>query len=364
MSAITLVCRRSGAVYDGAAPIWRSEAGGLLDVRFEARFPRERIAARAPSMWRYREALPIENDRSITSLGEPLTPLVEADVLGRRLLLKLDHLFPTGSYKDRGAAVLISRARELGVRRVVEDSSGNAGAAIAAYAARAGIRAEIFVPEANTPAKLAQIRSYGTTLRPIPGPRAASADAAMAAAERTYYASHVWNPFFFHGTKTFAYEIVEQLGWQAPDGVIVPTGNGTLLIGAYIGLRDLVGAGVIPRIPPLFAVQAATCAPLLESPPPPGPTLAEGIAIADPPRAAQCREILRETGGAVLAVTDAEIVAALRATCASGFFIEPTSAAAIAAAARADLPGRVVTAVTGHGLKAAATIARCLAAGG
>ena len=244
------------------APIWRGTDGALLDIDFTPRLDPAEVASRPATLWRYREALPLADDAEPVTLGEALTPLVALEFAGRQVWIKQEQLFPTGSYKDRGAALLISHARAIGVRAVVEDSSGNAGSAIAAYCARAGLGCTIFVPDTTSADKLTQIRAYGATLQLIAGSREDTAAAVLAAAETTYYASHSWNPFFFHGTKTFAYELVEQLGWRAPDAVVLPAGNGTLLLGADIGFRELRAMGLIDRLPRLIAVQAAHCAPL------------------------------------------------------------------------------------------------------
>ncbi len=313
-------------------------------------------------MWRYREALPVGKDAAVVSFDEGMTPLIPADLGPGRLLLKLEQLFPTGSYKDRGASVLVSKARELGMERIVEDSSGNAGCAIAAYAARAGIACEILVPENASPGKLAQILFYGAALRRIPGSREDTAAAALSAAEKTYYASHSWNPFFFQGTKTFAYEVWEQLSFRAPDALLLPVGNGTLLIGSYLGFRDLEENGLIERIPRHIAVQARSCAPLLamfreglddvpaiES----RETIAEGVAIAAPVRGKEIVDIVRGTGGEVLAVSDAQVEEALFLLGRKGLYVEPTSALPVAAflAHPGTRAGTVVAPLTGHGLK-------------
>lgn len=358
-----LVCKSCGTTYPLSDPRWRCRCGGLLDLRFRARFDKERILGRKPTMWRYREALPIDDDRNIVSFGEGMTPLVPVDLGPGRLLLKLDHLFPTGSYKDRGAAVLVSKAKEMGVTKVVEDSSGNAGCAIAAYAARAGIECEILVPEATSPGKLAQILFYGARLRRVPGSREDTAQAALSAAETTYYASHSWNPFFFQGTKTFAYEVWEQLGFRAPDALLLPAGNGTLVIGSYIGFRELRESGLVDRVPRIIAVQAENCAPLrvmfregLDSIPAieTRETIAEGVAIAAPVRGKEVVDIVRETGGEVLAVSDEEVKGALILLGGKGLYVEPTSALAVAAYLKypGDVAGEVVAPLTGHGLKA------------
>jgi threonine synthase len=189
--------------------------------------------------------------------------------------------------------------------------------------------------------------------------------AVLSAAEQTYYASHSWNPFFFQGTKTFAFEVCEQLGWRMPDAVVLPVGNGTLFLGAHRGFRELLDAGIGDRIPRLIGVQAARCAPLAlafredadeRQAFNPGATIAEGIAIAHPIRGEQIVRAARETQGDLITVEEGEIWDALRVVCRQGFYVEPTSAAAIAGLRkylRAAGGGQVVvSAFTGHGLKA------------
>ncbi len=360
-----LICVDCQAEYPLDEPIWRCECGGLLDIDFTPRFPLDAIAARKPTLWRYREAIPLPESSEIVSFDEGFTPLLPVEVAGREVLVKQDHLFPSGSYKDRGATVMITQAKRLGVKSVVEDSSGNAGCAVAAYCAKAEIACDIYVPESTALGKLAQIRLYGAGLHRIPGSREDTSAAVMEAARLTYYASHSWNPFFFHGTKTFAFEVCEQLGWQAPDTLVLPAGNGTLLLGAAIGFGELLRAGVIERIPKIVAIQAGACAPLerafaarLERPAriDKRDTLAEGIAIAEPVRGAQILRAVRDSGGAFYTVGEEEIVAALHAMARQGHYIEPTAAATIAGVARYlpdSRPGeQIVSVFTGHGLKA------------
>ncbi len=381
-----LVCRTTGRRFAVDTPVWRSPAdkappghpggGGeaLLDLEFEARFPIDAIRRRPMTMWRYREAIPIERDEHIVSLGEPVTPLVEFEAGtgtgARRVKLKMDSLFASGSYKDRGNAVLVSHARRLGLTRVMNDSSGNAGSSLAMYCARAGIACRIYCPQSTSPGKLTQIRASGAELVTVPGTRQDTADAAWKAAtdpkDPVYYASHCRNPFFHHGTKTFAYELVEQLGWRAPDAVVIPTGHGTLLLGCAIGFEDLRRAGVIDRVPKLIAVQAESCAPLAaafagKAPGPTGETIAEGVAIATPVRADQCLAAVRSSGGRFVTVSDDRTKATLKRAMAQGLFIEPTSAIALAALDElADVQGEIAVAITGHGLKAVGTIEKVL----
>ncbi|WP_419785906.1 threonine synthase [Pseudodesulfovibrio sp.] len=358
------VCRTCGERFPGESVRWRCDCGGLLDLDFTPALPVDKIASRAPTLWRYREALPIPAGAEL-SLGEGFTPLLPVEIGGREVLVKQEQLFPTGSYKDRGATVMIAMATHLGITDVVEDSSGNAGCAVAAYCAKAGVHCRIFVPADNSPGKLGQIELYGADLVPVPGSREDTAAACMDAAQDTFYASHVYNPYFFHGTKTFAYEVVEQLGWKAPDTVVLPAGNGTLLIGAHLGFSELLQLGVIQSMPRLIAVQAAGCAPLATAfssgakyalDVSTSPTLAEGIAIAKPERGEQMLAAVRSTGGDFLTVNEEEILAAFRSMGRQGYCIEPTSAAIIAGAARHAAESAadevIVTAFTGHGLKA------------
>ncbi len=370
MSPLTLFSPAQSKDYPLNATTWQDEKGGLLDLRFTPKFDPESVDKSNFSLWRYRSALPFDASVSPVSMNEGLTPLVNVDLGAHRIQFKLDYLFPSGSYKDRGATVLMTLARQLGVSRVVQDSSGNAGCAIAHYAALAGIGCEIFVPADTSPAKLVQIRAMGAKINLIPGSREDTAQAAMKAAAQTFYASHVWQPYFFQGTKTFIYEVLEQRGWKAPDTVILPAGNGTLLLGTYLGLQELKASGVISKIPTIIGVQSAGCAPLhlafqqsrsepvhIDS----SPTVAEGIAISVPRRGGQMLECVKESGGRFLAVDEEEIIEALRLMTGRGYFIEPTSAAVVAGVqqylARYAAPDEdIVSVLTGHGLKSAEKI--------
>ena len=332
------------------------------------------VKNRPANLWRYREAIPVEHDDAIISFGEGMTPLQKIDLPNGNAHFKLDQLFPSGSYKDRGATVLISQANAIGVSKVVQDSSGNAGCAVANYCASAKIDCEIFVPADTSPAKLVQIQLYGAKLSRIPGSREDTANAAMKAANSTFYASHVWNPFFYQGTKTWAYEVCEQLGWEAPDTVVLPAGNGTLVLGAYIGFKELLSLGIINQMPKIVGIQAAYCAPLydafhqnLDQVPSINqkPTLAEGIAIALPMRGMQMIDQIRETGGTFLVVEEGEIKSSLLDMVRKGYYIEPTSAAVVAGVDQylknhAQKGERVISVITGHGLKSTEKLAKLI----
>jgi threonine synthase len=364
---VELIDRINQTSFDIDTPIWESPEGNLLDIHMEALFPIDKIRARPQSMWRYREAIPLTNDQHILSLNEGFTPLLNVSINGKTLIVKQEQLFSTGSYKDRGASVLMSKIKELGITEIVQDSSGNAGCAIAAYAAMAHIRCTLYVQSDTSESKLTQMRAYGAHLKLIDGSREDVALAALQAAKHTYYASHSYNPFFVHGTKTFVYELCEQLGWKMPDSIVLPAGNGTLIIGCYIGLMDLLKAGIISKLPKIIAVQAANCAPLAtvfrgESECRLTPTLAEGIAIAQPIRGEQILECVLNSNGTFITVNEDEIIAAWKLCTQQGFYIEPTSAATIAGALQytEGYSGTIATLFSGHGLKSTTSIQKIL----
>jgi threonine synthase len=362
-----LICQSCHREYNSSEPVWHCHCGGLLHLEFQARFPIYKIQKRKPTLWRYREAIPVAQKQNIISFDEGFTPLISEQFFGKKILLKQDHLFPSGSYKDRGASVLISKIKELGIETVVEDSSGNAGAAIAGYCAKANIRCHIYVPEMTSAEKLLQIEQYGAFLHKIGGTREQTAEAALKHAQKIYYASHYWNPYFFQGTKTFILEVVEQLGWRSPDILFVPVGNGTLLLGCFIGLQELWQERVIDKLPKIIGVQAENCAPLayswnthsdMRSYPVVKSTIAEGIAIRNPVRGYEILDAVKKTNGAFITVTEKEISAALSYTVHKGYYIEPTSAVAIAGFKKYPFKkdGDVVVPLTGHGLKGKKTI--------
>lgn len=335
---MNLIDPKTKSAFDFNEPIWQSPLGNLLDIDFKAQFNQELIHNRPPNLWRYREAIPIPLEVELVSLQEGFTPLLDLSFDGIRVGIKQEQLFSTGSYKDRGATVLMTQVKSLGIKKVIQDSSGNAGCAIAAYSALANIDCTIYLQKETSPNKIIQMESYGAHIQYIDGTREDVAAATILAAKFHYYASHSWNPFFMQGTKTFAYEVCEQLGWKAPDAVVLPGGNGTLLLGCYIGFKDLMAAGIIQKLPKLIAVQAANCAPLfvewnkgkVSIQPNGETTLAEGIAIANPIRLSQMLESVEETKGMVLTVTEEEIAETWRECGKKGFYIEPTSAATIA----------------------------------
>jgi threonine synthase len=370
-----LVCSNCAAAFPVTEPRWRCDCGAYL-LPLNSGLAREALRDRPPSLWRYREALGIQDSSNIVTMGEGFTPLMTTRMYGGRVALKLDYLCPTGSYKDRGSAVMISKLKEWGVRTIVEDSSGNAGASIAAYAALAGIRAEIYIPESTSAGKAAQIGMYGANLVKVPGSREDAAMAAWEAAHRIFYASHNWSPYFLTGMKTAAYEIAEQLSWETPDCIITPAGGGGLLVGLYLGFIDLLTAGITRAVPRLAAVQSANCDPIYRSWPAglddvpaveKRPPSAEGISVAKPVRGPSILRAIRDSGGVVTTVTGEAIWDTVEELGRQGVYVEPTAAAAPAALGSLRKNGfigeddRVVIVLTGSGLKATDKIVEHLA---
>src|SRR5271165_5974409 len=357
---------RSGRIYSLSEPRWRSDEGLPLMITPLNGIGRGDIQSGTRSLWRYAASFPVPVANSVT-MGEGCTPLVEHTWRGGRAHFKLEWFGPTGSFKDRGASVMISILRQQGVTRLLEDSSGNGGAAIAAYAAAGGIKAKILVPATTQPGKTVQMSAYGAEVELIPGTRQDTADEAERQAERIFYASHNWQAFFLQGTKTLAYELWEDLGFRAPDNVLIPTGAGSNVLGCDIGFGELLRCGEIRRLPRLFAVQPANCAPLCASfvsgaedatPVQTLPTIAEGTAIAKPVRAREVLAAIRRSGGAAVSVTEEEIVEAMNDLSRSGLYVEPTSASAAAALSGLLRQGVIrpeettIVVLTGAGLKA------------
>jgi threonine synthase len=351
------------------APYGCPKCGGVFDLAPLA-FDPAQVDPLQPGIWRYRHTFGLADDAPAISLGEGNTPLVWAEVVFGQspslycVAFKCEFLNPTGSFKDRGSATLLSFLRSRGVDAAVEDSSGNAGASFAAYAARAGLEARVFVPDAASGPKRGQIAAYGAEVTRILGPRAnAAAAVRRAAAQGAVYASHAYLPFNLPGYATLAYELVEQLG-GAPGAVILPVGQGGLLLGLGRGFAALQSVGLIPRLPQLVGVQARACAPLwaLHTYGPSGlawvsegNTLAEGVRIRNPVRGDAVMQAVAASGGVFLAVDEAGILPGRDALARQGFYVEPTSALVWSGLAQVagKVPSPVVAILTGSGLKAA-----------
>ena len=361
---MNLFCTHCGSRETLPTRRWRCACGRPFFLEGLPPFRRKAIRGDKQGLWRYRDVLPPLDGEPVT-MGEGGTPLLLEQWDGLQVGFKLEFMAPSGSFKDRGTSVLVSFLRSWGVREVVDDSSGNAGASLAAYGARAGLRVRIFAPAHTSLAKRAQIEVYGAELVAVEGPRPKATDAVLQAVQAgAYYASHAYNPLFVEGVVTLGYEVVEALGWRVPDNLLFPVGNGSLIVGTYLAVKRLQAAGIVDHLPRLFAVQARGCAPLLSAwqngmddvePIASGVTVAEGIAVTQPSLGAYVLQIVRESGGAVLAVDDADILAARQALARRGLYVEPSAAATVAALPqlreRIGPQELTVLPLTGHGLK-------------
>ena len=371
MSRASYVDPRNGRTYPLNVPRWCSDDRTPLLITPGTGISRDEIDGRTRSLWRYRAALPVEIEKPIT-LGEGCTPLVQRMWGDLRPFFKLEWFNPTGSFKDRGSAVMLSFLRQIGIGAVLEDSSGNGGSSMAGLGAAGAMRVKILAPASTSPAKIAQVRAYGAQIQLVEGPREESEAEAIRQSDATFYASHNWQPFFLEGTKSFAYELWEDLGFRAPDNVIMPVGAGSSLLGCAFGFRELMKAGAIAKLPRLFAAQPLNCSPIdasfragVDTPVPRKvhKTIAEGTAIKHPMRLREIIAALRESDGGTIALTEDEIVAALRWLARQGLFAEPTSASGAAALDKLAGAGVIkpnentVVILTGTGLKAASTVA-------
>ena len=361
-------CSSCGQAYPQEGfPFRCSNCGSHFEYINPLQFKQPGSSSADRGMGRYRNTFPLRSGTPLVSLGEGGTPLIEVKQGQRSIFLKCEHLNPTGSFKDRGTAILISALLEQGVTKAIEDSSGNAGASFAAYAARAGIEATVYVPDYASGPKKAQIEAHGALVVPIPGPRSAVSEAVeQEAGKDRVYASHTYLPHGIAGMATIAYELVEQLG-RAPGTVLAPVGQGTLFLGLYRGFLALREAGVIQEIPKLVGVQAQACAPIwavfkagatglewVQE----GTTVAEGIRILHPLRGDRILEVLDESGGMAIAVEEDEILPARDELAGRGLYVEPTSAVVWAALAQClpQLNDPVVLVLTGHGLKSSVSL--------
>jgi threonine synthase len=347
---------------DNGLPYRCDRCGGVYDAPVLPDFLASSQDDSQPGIFHYRGMLGLPPDCVPVSLGEGGTPLVWGQTPAGGAAFKLEFMNPSASYKDRGSAVLATMLRARKVREAIEDSSGNAGASFAAYAGYGGIRAHIFVPAYAAGPKRLQIERYGAEIEPVPGPRTQTSTAVQRAAQDgAVYASHAYSPFTLFGYATIAYELVAQMG-GAPGTVIAPTGQGNLLLAIGRGFQALQRAGLIARIPALVGVQARACSPLwaafhygaaglqwVSE----GETLAEGVRIRYPVRGDALIQLLRDSGGTMLAVDEPEILPGRDALAQQGLYVEPTSAIVWSALAQigSQFPKPLAVILTGSGLK-------------
>jgi threonine synthase len=382
-----LKCRECGTEYELQATHVCEMCFGPLDAVYDhaalkKRVNRQRIEQGPPSIWRYRDLLPVEDSTPVVTLGEGFTPLVKADRLGeelglRNLYLKNDSMNPTNSFKDRVVSVAISWARAQGFETIACASTGNLANAVAAYSARAGMDCYVFIPIDLEPAKVASIGVFEPNLVAVRGNYDDVNRLCSQLVESTPWAFCNINirPFYAEGSKTLTFETAEQLGWKLPDEIIIPVASGCQFVRHRQAIRELMDFGLVEedRVPALTGAQALGCAPVYNAfksdqpervlPVKPD-TIARSIAIGNPSDGMYVNRIVLETGGTVEAVTEEEIVEAMRLLARTeGIFTETAGGVTIGVLSKLARAGRwngdevVVAYVTGHGLKTADALA-------
>lgn len=345
-----------------------SACGQPLEMRLHFDFKPENTHQNRYDVWRYAKFFPYVKESDIISLGEGWTPLVK---FLDNVCFKLESSNPTGSFKDRGSTVLISALHRLIERTegyVSEDSSGNAGASMAAYAARAGLKAKIYVPETVSGPKFNQIQFYGAQVVKVSGSRAQVAQEAQKAGKGKFYAGHILHPLFRDGIRSLAYEIAEQSATKAPKHVYLPVSAGTLLLGVISGFRHLVDSDIVETVPRIVACQTQQVSPLYHhfknlryNPPKKITSIADALVSVNPPLLELMVKGLREVNGDAVMVDEDEIMRAFTELGRKGFFVEPSSAVAYAAYKKQLARGEIsrddgtVIVLTGTGLKTTLT---------
>lgn len=337
---MNFICSKCNRSISSSTLLPKCECGGLWKLDYiPPKFNLNKIDKSQWNLFRYREFIALDDDSwKNISLGEGMTPIINYN---DDLMLKMDYFMPTLSFKDRGAAILISHCKSIGVKKVVQDSSGNAGNSVAAYCAKAKIECEIFVPEGTSIKKIDMIKAHGAKVTVVEGSRDHCANVCREKVEKEgiYYANHVYNPYFYEGTKTYIYEVYEQLN-RIPNNLFIPVGNGTLFLGVMKGLEELLNSGVISKIPNIIAIQSENCDPLLKaflnnermpSKVNPLKTLAEGIAIGEPMRGEEILEYAYKYNITFIHAPEDEIISARKSLALNGVYCEHTTAANYAA---------------------------------
>ena len=338
--------------------------GGPLDVELGFNFDPDKIRTSNYSLWRYEQFFPYAQERKIITLSEGWTPLVK---FSDNVYVKLESGNPTGSFKDRGSTVLVSALHELikeAEGYISEDSSGNAGASMAAYAARAGLKAKIYVPETVAGPKFNQIQFYGAQVTKISGGRARVAEEAQKMERRKFYVGHILHPLFRDGMRSLAYELLEQFGWSVPERIYLPVSAGTLLLGVINGFKHLSDSKEIDVLPKIVACQTEQVSPLYHlfkglkyDPPETITSVADALVSVKPPLLDMMVKRLKEVKGDAIMVTEGEIIEAFLELARSGFFVEPSSAVAFAGYKKqlhtnvSSKHNNVAIILTGNGLK-------------
>ncbi|HVO37018.1 MAG TPA: pyridoxal-phosphate dependent enzyme [Candidatus Acidoferrum sp.] len=360
----TIECSTCGKQSQNLLDYKCTQCNQPLIVKQNRKFETQQIQKKNRSLWRYAKCFPYVKERNIITLGEGWTPLIK---YLDNIYFKLENLNPTGSFKDRGSTTLISALHQQ-IRKVKgyisEDSSGNAGASIAAYAARARLPAKIFVPEKVAGPKFNQIQFYGAQVVKVSGSRNKVAEKAQKTQKDGFYIGHIFHPLFRDGIRTLAYEIAEQLDWQAPERIYLPVSAGTLLLGVLHGFQHLLQSNVIKTMPKIVACQTKQVSPLYHrikntnyTPPRKITSIADALVSTNPPLLDLMEKHLKKANGDAVTLEEKETIKAFTELARKGFYVEPSSAVAYAghkkqlATMEASKEDTTVIILTGTGLK-------------
>jgi len=356
-----IVCFNCKKEYPPNAVIFECDScKGPLDIVYDYKFIRKHLIEDtflrdSVNHWKYYHFYPIEDYSKIVSFNEGGTPLLKVG----KYMIKYEGVNPTGSFKDRGSTIEITKANELSIKSVVCASTGNMGASVAAYSARAQIKAKIYVPSIATKEKIFQIKAYGAEVVNVKGDYdvALNMTKQLRIKERAYLTGDY--PYRGEGEKSVGFEIIDQLNWQSPDYVVCPVGNATLIYSVFKALNELREVRLIKKIPKIVAVQANNCNTIVKAfnskskikivkdP----ETVASAIACGNPVDGIKALYALKKSNGLAVSVSEKEILEAKKELGHKGIFAEPSGAVSYAGSKKLSLRGDVVCVVTGHGLK-------------
>ncbi len=364
MHAKRFYCFQCGNVFPLSEIMFEcSECGGPLDIDYDYRkikksLEKKEFFQRPVSHWKYAEFLPVSRKEKIVSMKEGNTPLIPS-IHDENILFKLEGLNPTCSFKDRGSTVEISKAMELGVKQVYCASTGNMGASVAAYCARAGIKAKIIVPKIAEERKVRQMKAHGAEVKIISGDYTAALNLVRKQRQKRHAYLVGDYPFRGEGEKTVGFEIAEQLGWKAPKQIVCPVGNGTLIYAVFKAFRELKVTGFTKKMPRVIGVQAEKCCPVVDAFEKGLPikevknpqTIATAIACGNPVDGLMALHAIKKSKGFAVKVSEKEILSAQKTLAGQGIYAEPSGAVSFAGVKKIGLGERTVAVVTGHGLK-------------
>ena len=359
MHAKKLVCFKCGKEFPANSRIfWCSKCGYSLDVEYNYNeiknlVEREEFLRAPVKHWKYWMFYPVQDLQKVVSMHEGGTALIKSRKF-KDCWFKFEGVNPTGSFKDRGSTIEITKAIENGEKEVLCASTGNMGASIAAYSARAGIKASIFVPEFASAEKIRQIKAYGASVKKVKG----TYDRALELTKKIFEkkGTYLTGDYYYRaeGQKSVGFEIIDQLNWESPENIVCPVGNGTLLFAVFKACKEFAKVGLLKSMPRIYGVQALGCNPIKKErvlPVKNPKTEASAIDCGNPVYGLEVLKAIKESKGQIIAVSDKEMAKSMKSLASEGIFAELSGAASLAGAQKLGLKGKTACIVSGHGLK-------------